>query len=104
MLPAITLEQVANATGVDPELSELRKYIHRSAIHLPRELAHYRSFINELSVTKEGVVLRDTRIVIPNSLFSMFGATRFTRPTTGHLSSPTVSKRTSNGGGASTEK
>ena len=53
VLPAITHEQVANASGVDPELSELRKYIHRSAIHLPRELAHYRSFINELSVTKE---------------------------------------------------
>ncbi len=30
----------------------------RSASHLPSELAHYRSFINELSVTKEGDVLK----------------------------------------------
>ena len=62
MLPAITYEQGANASGVDPELSELRKYISRSASHLPKELAHYRSFTNELSVTNEAVVLICSRV------------------------------------------
>ncbi len=62
--PAMTIQDIAEATSGDPGLSELRKRITLGG-KLPKELASYQHMLHELSVTREGVVLRDTRIVIP---------------------------------------
>ena len=65
--PAMTIEEVAEATSQDPELQELRKHIV-NATKPPKSLKAYRRMLHELSVTTEGIILRDTRIVIPESL------------------------------------
>jgi hypothetical protein len=65
--PAMTIQDIAEATNGDPELTELRKRIIHGG-KLPKELAAYQHMVHELSVTTEGIVLRDTRIVIPKSL------------------------------------
>ena len=65
--PAMTIQEVAEATSQDPELKELRKHIV-NATKPPDSLKPYRRMFHELSVTTEGIILRDTRIVIPKSL------------------------------------
>jgi hypothetical protein len=63
--PAMTTQEIAEATSLDPELSELRQAI-TTGKRLSKSLEHYRRILSELSVTREGIVLRDHRIVIPN--------------------------------------
>ena len=65
--PAMTIQEIAEATSKDPELNVLRKRISHGG-RLPKDLASYQRMFHELSVTTEGVILRDTRIVIPKSL------------------------------------
>jgi hypothetical protein len=64
---AMTTQEIAEATSLDPELSELRQVII-TAKRLSKSLDHYRQMLSEMSVTREGIVLRDHRIVIPKSL------------------------------------
>jgi hypothetical protein len=62
-----TKREIAEATSLDPELSELRQAI-TTGKRLSKSLDHYRRMLSELSVSREGIVLRDHRIVIPNTL------------------------------------
>jgi hypothetical protein len=63
----MTTQEIAEATSLDPELSELRQAI-TTGKRLSKSLNHYRRMLSEMSVTREGIVLRDHRIVIPKSL------------------------------------
>jgi hypothetical protein len=66
--PAVTIEEVAEATHNDHELSQLRKLIINGAKHLPKHLKMYKRMMDEISVTREGIVLRGNRIIIPKPL------------------------------------
>ena len=66
--PAVTIEEVAEATHLDNDLSQLRKLITSGAKHLPKQLNMYKSMVNEISVTREGILLRGHRILIPKAL------------------------------------
>ena len=65
--PAMTTQEIAEATHLDPELCELRQAI-TTGKRLGKGLDHYRCMLSEMSVTREGIVLRSNRIVIPKTL------------------------------------
>ena len=66
--PAVTIEEVAQATNEDQELRQLRKLLINGARYPSKELKNYKQIYNELSVTREGVVLRGHRILMPKAL------------------------------------
>ena len=66
--PAVTVEEVAEATNDDPELKELRTLLAKGAKHLPNTLKRFESMLSEMSVTREGILLRSHQIVVPKSL------------------------------------
>ena len=65
--PAMTLREISEATNNDKELCELRKCL-KSEKGATKELRQFENVWNELSVTREGVILRCHRIVIPVKL------------------------------------
>jgi hypothetical protein len=65
--PALTIQEIEDETNKDQELKELRKLII-TAKYLPKNLGYYNRLFHELSVTEEGIVLRNHRIIIPKSL------------------------------------
>ena len=65
---AVTLKQVTEATRVDQELLALTDWLGASTQAFPKDLAPYKDVKDELSVTKEGVVLRGRQIIVPKAL------------------------------------
>ena len=65
--PAMTLREISEATNNDKELCELRKCL-KSEKGATKELRQFDKIWNELSLTREGVILRCHRIVIPVKL------------------------------------
>lgn len=65
--PAMTLEEIADATSNDKELRELRKSLTSESGNT-KERHQFENVWNELSVTREGVILRGHRILIPKNL------------------------------------
>jgi hypothetical protein len=69
--PAITRAQIASQTIVDVELNLLKKFIQSNKDQLiPAGVAKYKQFMSEISCTKDGVLLRGNRLIIPASLRS----------------------------------
>ena len=68
--PAVTVQEVWEATAVDQELQELIKWIQTTGFQgkLPTKLVSYAHVFKELSVTRGGLVLRGQRLIIPRSL------------------------------------
>ena len=68
--PAITIQEVWEATSVDQEMQDLIVLIQRSRPNekLPTKLASYAHVFKELSVTRGGLVLKGERLVIPGQL------------------------------------
>ena len=66
---AVTLEQMKTATGKDPTMQRLIQAIQTGYISNPdkQELMPYSHVFNELS-TVEGLVLRGSKMVVPESL------------------------------------
>jgi hypothetical protein len=69
---ALTNEQKFHETALDERLAMLVKLIRNEPIdnqELAKSVkAEYKQVISELTVTKDGLILRDTRLVITNSL------------------------------------
>ena len=68
--PAITLKEMAVATREDLELQGLTKAVASGGVKVPVELRKYSKVLNEISVTENGIVLRGSRIVVPEKLRS----------------------------------
>ena len=66
---AITRKEVAKATAEDAELQELSKWLVRSdRSRLPAQLQQYKNELDRLSMTSDGILLRDSLIVVPQKL------------------------------------
>lgn len=61
----ISHEKLLEATLSDPEMIELSKMIKDSSFKVGKELAKYEQVFSELCLTDDGLILRDTRILIP---------------------------------------
>lgn len=64
---AMTLKEIMDATNADAILIDLRDAIRANKWDSPL-VRPYKAVKNELTITKEDIILRGTRIVIPNSL------------------------------------
>jgi hypothetical protein len=66
----VTVDEVAQATNTDKDLTLLRKLLTSGAKYLPKTLNAYKRMVPELSVSREGIVLRGHRILLPKTLRS----------------------------------
>ena len=71
---ALTKEQIINKTALDERLATLAKIIRNELVN-NQDLAksvkeEFKQVLSELTVTSEGLILRDTRLIIPSSLQS----------------------------------
>ena len=69
---AMTNEELIEETNNDERLVILRKIVRKEEVVdneiLKNVQSEFKHVLNELTVTKEGLILRDTRLVIPSSL------------------------------------
>lgn len=66
---AITLSEILNETKQETDLVKLSDVVRNGRQDdLPNSLSEYKKVFNELSCTQDGILLRDSRIIVPTSL------------------------------------
>jgi len=67
---AITLEMMKVATDADQELQDLIEFVRsgKPAHMLQKSLAEYRRVLEDISVSSSGLVLRSSRVIVPDAL------------------------------------
>ena len=65
---SITKEEILEATLKDKGLVKLMKMIKNSRYSREDDVKHFSQVFKELSVTNEGLILRDTQLSIPEAL------------------------------------
>ena len=65
---AIKLEEIIQATKKDKKIQKVIKSIQNNEFTNDLDIVLFKNIRNDLSVTKQGILVRDTRMVIPESL------------------------------------
>ncbi len=66
--PAISMQELVEETANDDELTMLKEFITNPKPKAPTEIADFAKVVDELSLSEEGIVLRQQQIVVPKSL------------------------------------
>lgn len=62
------MEEIISETNADEELQSLKSWLAQTKRKLPTNLVSYCHVASEVCQTENGVLLRGTRIIVPNSL------------------------------------
>lgn len=66
---AIRMEDIIEETSKDKDLQKLREWIVlKNQSSIPKEILHYKKIANEICQTRNGILLRGQRILMPKSL------------------------------------
>ena len=68
----IGIAAIAKATNNDENLKQLRHIVTKGQTWIPKtankELLHFKQILPEITVTRNGILLKDERIILPDSL------------------------------------